>query len=85
MVGLGCLDGIGLAAPSHGRETNSLTIKILCVAVVLLLASLAALICGNVLLALGATKLTAIGSGGGAFLGVSGLGMLILGYLLPAS
>ncbi|TLQ38956.1 hypothetical protein [Streptomyces marianii] len=60
-----------------------MTVKITGVTVVLLLASVLALGSGIVVFALGTTPLAAVGTGGVAFLGIAGLGMGVLSYLLP--
>lgn len=82
MVGLGCREGIGFGHPfSLGGE--SLKFKIMGVVVVLLAAAVVAMGVGIAVFALGSKPLAALGSGGAAFLGVSGLGMGVLGYLAP--
>ncbi|MFJ8855176.1 hypothetical protein [Streptomyces sp. NPDC102437] len=51
------------------------------IALVLLFALLVALVCERYVLSLGATRLTAAGTGGGAFLGMATIGMLVLEQL----
>ncbi|MBQ1116991.1 hypothetical protein ACWGBY_10075 [Streptomyces griseus] len=51
------------------------------IALVLLVALLIAVFCERYVLTLGATRLTAAGSGGGAFIGMATIGMLALEQL----
>ncbi|WP_159772880.1 hypothetical protein [Streptomyces sp. HM190] len=60
-----------------------MNVKIMGVTVVLLLAAVLALGSGVSVFALGATPLAAVGTGGCAFLGIAGLGVGVLGYLVP--
>lgn len=73
-----------MAAPSL-RKGSTLAAKISGVVIVLLLALVVAFVCGNLLALLGMAKVTAVGGGGAAFLGTGTLGMMVLGYLLPAA
>lgn len=59
--------------------------KIVCVAVVLLLAAVIALTSGVVVFAMGATALSAVQTGGSAFVILSGLGLVVLTYLAPTA
>ncbi|MCX4791931.1 hypothetical protein OG369_39430 [Streptomyces sp. NBC_01221] len=54
------------------------------IALVLLSAAVFAFMCERYVVSLGATKLAAAGSAGGAFLGVGTLGLMALDYLAPA-
>ncbi|MER5740465.1 hypothetical protein ABT117_33030 [Streptomyces sp. NPDC002262] len=53
------------------------------VIIALLVAVIIGLIAGIVTTQLGASSLAAVGTGGGAFIAVATLGMLIVTYLLP--
>jgi len=55
------------------------------VTVVLLVASVIALVSGIVAFALGSTVLAALTAGGAAFVGMAGLGLRVLGYLTPGA
>ncbi|GAB7109611.1 hypothetical protein JCM4814A_79260 [Streptomyces phaeofaciens JCM 4814] len=82
MVGLGCREGIGFGHPFlPGGE--SLNLKIMGVVVVLLAAAVVAMGVGITVFVLGSKPLAALGSGGAAFVGTAGLGMVVLGYLAP--
>ncbi|MFI8265534.1 hypothetical protein [Streptomyces sp. NPDC085665] len=59
-------------------------IKILSVAVVILLAALIACAAGFAVFAMGATGLSAMQTGGGAFAVTGMLGLAVLAYLVPA-
>ncbi|UXY24883.1 hypothetical protein N8I84_41280 (plasmid) [Streptomyces cynarae] len=62
-----------------------MSIKIMGVTVVLLMATVSAMVSGIVVFALGATVRSAVGTGGAAFLGIAALGMGVLTYLLPGT
>ncbi|MFJ3099596.1 hypothetical protein [Streptomyces hydrogenans] len=53
------------------------------VVMALLIAVIAGLVSGIVMAQLGASTLTFVGTGGGAFIAVATLGMFIVAYLMP--
>ncbi|MFJ6452658.1 hypothetical protein ACIQNV_39390 [Streptomyces hydrogenans] len=53
------------------------------VIIALLVAVIAGLVSGIVTAQLGASTLAAVGTGGGAFVAIAGLGLVIVAYLLP--
>ncbi|MET9676433.1 hypothetical protein ABZY68_25560 [Streptomyces sp. NPDC006482] len=83
VVRLGCRHGIGLTT-SLGKGTP-VQHKVLAVTIVIFSSATLALIWGIGLFAVGASPVTAVVSGGGAFAALIAVGMKIVDYLMPAT